>query len=429
MHSSSPLSITRSERALQSTLALLWFGVIPALLAALLLRFAWPSPLTAESEWLRALAAAPFVAGALLFALLAALFGYWRRYLPGGRYLGVLPPSLAQQLAMEDIADFAAASTLRLSIATEAKRTRSPLSKLNADERARLASYQTELDAALIRRDRAAVDAAQRGLLAIAKPALRARDARNLFTTLLLLGGVAGAALLVRGQAFQICRVLSSSMLPVLEPGDYLLAKKISYSSSNRATLPKRGTIVVFRRASEQGTDELIKRVIGLPGDVVAAPNGFPTINGWVVPHCDAGRYTEVTPQGTTDGRLLVEFLEDQVYLAVYTPLTRPAGEYAVKPGEVFVFGDNRNESLDSRVWDDGKPSGLALSDIDGEVTQRLSDVRRDQTPTFGRFLQRLDLTIRVQGVDSSKLQAGIARCLASPPSETHPPEASVVRQ
>src|SRR5450631_3130941 len=146
MQSSSPLSITRGERALQSALALLWFGVTPALLAALLLRFAWPSPLTTELEWLRALTAAPFVAGALLFALLAALLGYWRRYLPGGRFLGALPPSLAQHLATEDIAAFAAANTLRLSIATEAKRARSPLSTLSADERARLASYQQELD-------------------------------------------------------------------------------------------------------------------------------------------------------------------------------------------------------------------------------------------------------------------------------------------
>jgi signal peptidase I len=423
MHFSSAISITRGERALQSTLALLWFGVIPALLAALLLRFAWPSPLSTNSEWLRALAAAPFVAGALLFAVLAALLGYWRRYLPGGRYLKALPPSLAQHLAMEDIAGFAVANTLRLSIATEAKRARSPLSKLSTDERARLANYQAELEAALIRLDRPAVGAAQRGLLSIAEPALRARGARNLCATLVLLGVVAGAALLVREHVIQICRVLSSSMLPLLEPGEYLLANKLAYSSSNETALPRRGTIVVFRRASEQGTDELIKRVIGLPGDVVASPNGFPTINGWVVPHCDAGRYTEVTPQGTTDGRLLVEFLDDQVYLAVYTPLTRPAGEYAVKPGEVFVLGDNRNESLDSRVWDNGKPAGLALSEIDGEVTERLSDVRRDQTPTFGRFLQRLDLTVRVQGIDASKLQAGIARCLASPPTETHPPK------
>ncbi len=426
MHTSSPLEITRADRALQSALALLWFGLIPALLAALFLRFAWPSPLTSESEWLRELAAAPFVAGALLFGLLATLLRYWRRYLPGGRYLGALPPTLAERLAREDIAGFAAANTLRLSIAQEAKRVRSPLSKLNPDERTRLDSCQHELEAALVRHDRPAVDTAQRELLALAEPALRAREARNLFSTVLLLGVVAGAALLLRAHAFQICRVLSSSMLPLLEPGDYLLANKSSYSSSR--ALPKRGSIVVFHRASEQGSDELIKRVIGLPGDVIAAPNGFPTINGWEVPHCDAGRYTEVTPQGATDGRLLVEFLEDQVYLAVYTPLTRAAAEYAVKPDEVFVLGDNRNESLDSRFWNNGKPSGLALSDLDGEVTRRLSDVRRDQTPTFGRFLQPLNLTVRVQGLDTAKLQAGIEHCLASPPSQTHPPDASMVR-
>jgi len=425
MHESS-LSITRGERALQSALALHWFGLIPALLAALLVRFAWPSPLAAESEWLRALAAAPFVVGALLFGLLAALLYYWRGYLPGGRYLGALPPSLAQRLTRDDLAAFAAANSLRLNIAAEAKRTSSALSKLNPDERARLDGAQGELEAALFRRDRAALDAAQRELLTLAEPTLRARETRSLISTVLLLVVVGGAALLLRTHAFQICRVLSGSMLPLLEPGDYLLVKRGSYS--NPLALPKRGSIVVFRRASEQGSDELIKRVIGLPGDVIAAPNGFPTINGWEVPHCDAGRFTEITPQGATDGRLLVEFLEDQSYLVVYTPLTRAAAEYTVKPDEVFVLGDNRNESMDSRFWNDGRASGLTLSDVDGEVTRRLSDVRRDQTPTFARFLQPLKPTVRVPGVDTSKLQAGIERCLASPPSQTQPPQASAVQ-
>lgn len=428
MYASTPLTITRADRALQWAFALLWLGLIPALLATLLLRFAWPSPLSAESESLRSLAAAPFVAGALIFALLAALLRYWRRYLPGGRYLTPLPPNLAQRLMTADLEAFGAANTLRLSLATETQRAHSPLAKLDPEQRARLQTCLQALEAALMRRDRPAAEAAQRELLVLAAPALRAREGRNLFSTLLLLAVVAAAALLCRSRAVQICRVLSSSMLPQLEPGDYLLAKKMSYSGSNASSLPKRGSVVVFRRAGAQGSDELIKRVIGLPGDRVASPNGIPTINGWLVPHCDAGRYTEVTPQGTTDGRLLVEFLEDQVYLAVYTPVTHPASEYEVKPGEVFVLGDNRNESLDSRFWNNGKPSGLPVSDIDGEVTRRLSDVRRDQTPTFGRFLQPVDLRIRIQGVDTSALQAGIERCLASPPSETHPPEASVAR-
>ncbi|HET7544361.1 MAG TPA: hypothetical protein VFK05_31035, partial [Polyangiaceae bacterium] len=156
MHESS-LSLSRGERALQSGLALHWFGLIPALLAALLVRFAWPSPLTSESEWLRALAAAPFVAGALLFGLLAALLYYWRGYLPGGRYLGALPPSLAQGLNRDDLATFCTANSLRLSIAAEAKRPRSPLSKLAPEERAQLDLCQGQLEAALLRSDRAAV--------------------------------------------------------------------------------------------------------------------------------------------------------------------------------------------------------------------------------------------------------------------------------
>jgi len=109
-----------------------------------------------------------------------------------------------------------------------------------------LLAIRQELDAALIRRDRPAVDAAQRGLLLIAAPAVRAREARNLASTLAAARTVAGAALLVRGHAFQICRVLSGSMLPVLEPGDYLLAKKLTYSSSNATALPKRAPSSCF---------------------------------------------------------------------------------------------------------------------------------------------------------------------------------------
>ncbi len=419
MHTRDPLSLTLSERAFKVALAALWFGVIPALFATVALRFAWPSPVAASSEWLRAIGAAPFAAGAVLFGLLALLARYWRFYLPGGRYLDAMPPSLARRLTLDQLEPLGSACRLQHAVQSELRRRSSALSKLNAEERARLQAQQLKLSNAVESVDLTAVSLAQASVSSLAQGALRARKQRNVVATLVVLLAAGGAALLMRERSVQLCRVLSASMLPGLEPGDFLVARRAAYSAEK---LPKRGAVVVFRKQGEQGRDELIKRVIGLPGDVVSLPQGLPVINGWPLPHCDAGRYTELIPQGSTDGRLLVEFIDDQAYLAVYTAETRPAPEYEVKPGEVYVLGDNRNESLDSRYWNDGQPAGLPLADIDGDVTRMLSGVRRDQTPTLERFLQPLDLTVRIPGVDSTKLQAGIERCLAVRPANTHPP-------
>jgi signal peptidase I len=422
MYTRDPLSLSLSERAFKAALAVLWFGVIPALLVAVVLRFAWPSPVAASSEWLRAAGAAPFAAGAVLFGLLALLARYWRFYLPGGRYLDALPPNLARRLTLNQLESLGTACRLQHAVRSELRRPSSALAKLNAEERARLQAHQVELSNAVESADLTAVSLAQASVSSLAEGALRARKLRNLLATGCVLLVAGGAARLMRERSVQLCRVLSASMLPGLEPGDFLVARRAAYSAEK---LPKRGAIVVFRKRGEQGSDELIKRVIGLPGDVVSLPHGLPVINGWPMPHCDAGRYTELTPQGSTDGRLLVEFIDDQAYLAVYTAETRPAPEYEVKPGEVYVLGDNRNESLDSRYWNDGKPAGLPLADIDGDVTRMLSGVRRDQTPTLERFLQPLDLTVRIPGVDSTELQAGIERCLATRPAHAHPPELS----
>jgi signal peptidase I len=414
--------MTQTERALKAVLAALWFALIPALLALVLLRFAWPSPVAASSEWARAIGAAPFVFVALLFALLAMLARYWRFYLPGGRYLDALPPKLASRLTPEQLEPLAAGSRVHHAVQSELGRKASALAQLSDEQRALLQAHQAELANALDNADVPAVSEARASVSAIAEGALRARKLRNLLATLLVLLVAGGAARLMRQRGFQVCRVLSASMLPLFEPGDFVLARRAAYASDK---LPARGAVVVFHQQTAEGSTEVIKRVLGLPGDVVSLPQGFPVINGWPVPHCDAGRYTEVTPTGATDGRLLVEFIDDQAYLVVYTAQTRPSPEYQVKPGELFVLGDNRNDSLDSRFWNDGQPAGLPLADVDGEVTRRLSDVRRDQTPTLGRFLQPLDLTVRIPGIDSTTLQTGIERCLAARPADTHPPEVS----
>lgn len=111
----------------------------------------------------------------------------------------------------------------------------------------------------------------------------------------------------------------SESMLPTLKIGDRLIIDKVSYHFNGI----KRGDIVVFEAPPATKLDEvLIKRVIGLPGDTVAIKNGFVYINGQPL---------------------------DEPY-----ELEKPRGDYktlTVPENSLFVMGDNRNNSFDSRFW------------------------------------------------------------------------------
>lgn len=111
----------------------------------------------------------------------------------------------------------------------------------------------------------------------------------------------------------------SGSMLPTLEINDRLIIDKVSYDFGN----PQRGDIVVFRPPAALGQDEaFIKRLIGMPGDVIEVKNGQLYINN--------------EPQS-------------EPYIAAkpdyqYGPVTVPDDAY-------LVLGDNRNKSFDSHFW------------------------------------------------------------------------------
>ncbi len=111
-------------------------------------------------------------------------------------------------------------------------------------------------------------------------------------------------------------RVLGYSMVPTFQGGEYVLVWRLAYLSR----LPERGDIVVFRDING-GTQEYIKRVIGLPGEEVLIQNGQVFING--------------------------EPLEEPYILE----RPRYQGYWQVPPGHVFVLGDNRNHSTDSHVF------------------------------------------------------------------------------
>jgi signal peptidase I len=111
-------------------------------------------------------------------------------------------------------------------------------------------------------------------------------------------------------------RVDGFSMVPTLQDGEYVLVNRLAYRNS----LPERGDIIVF--SSPQTTDlDLIKRVIGLPGDTVEISGGAVRVNGQVL---------------------------EEPYIAA-APVYN--GEWEVPDGKLFVLGDNRNDSSDSHAW------------------------------------------------------------------------------
>lgn len=123
-----------------------------------------------------------------------------------------------------------------------------------------------------------------------------------------------------------IGKIPSESMLPNYKVGDKIYVNRLGYVSSE----PKRLDVIVFK-SWEDPNDKYIKRVIGLPGDVIDIKDSNVIINGKIL---DERSYT----QGNT------EKLEDISLADMEYPLTIPDGHY-------FVMGDNRESSVDSRVY------------------------------------------------------------------------------
>jgi len=260
-------------------------------------------------------------------------------------------------------------------------------------------------------------------------PSKRRREAIAVLATVL---AAASAALAFRAWVGRPYRVIGASMLPTLQPDDLLAGKKTAYGRDD-GRLPLRGDVVVFRssavamaRRAADLPDLLVKRVIGLPGDRVAMRGGAPVINDWPVPSCDAGEYIDVDPDGRSlHGRLHVEFLDDRAYVTVHATAAPFAEAYAVQPGEVFVLGDNRGHSIDSRAFHEGRGGGVPLEAIEVRAQWFLTGTHRSGDADLGRLFRPIDTLqarLRLEGLDTRRLEEGIARCLANRPGETRPP-------
>ena len=150
-------------------------------------------------------------------------------------------------------------------------------------------------------------------------------------------------------------QIPSSSMAPTLEVGDYILVNKFTYGlrlpvlRTRILALgePERGDVMVFFPPHLNKT-YYIKRVIGLPGDVISYRGKRLYVNGEAVPF----EPLAVLPEGRTRVQLGLAELGGKSHLQQVNLLRRGADfTVVVKPGHYFMMGDNRDNSSDSRVW------------------------------------------------------------------------------
>lgn len=210
------------------------------------------------------------------------------------------------------------------------------------------------LDVALLRGQRAArAAAAGEGAEPPREPAL-VEFSRSFFPIVL-------AVLLVRSFLFEPFRIPSSSMMPTLRVGDFIFVSKYSYGlrlpvlNTEIAELgrPERGDVAVFRLPSDPGTN-YIKRVVGVPGDVVSVRDKRLWINGEPVPLELTDEVERVECGGFWfDARVAYETLNGErhrVYLGEARDRPSPFLDRPVPDGQYLVMGDNRDCSRDGRI-------------------------------------------------------------------------------
>ncbi len=187
------------------------------------------------------------------------------------------------------------------------------------------------------------------------------------------------AVLFLRTFVFEPFRIPSGSMIPTLLIGDFVVVNKSAYGVWAPATLlevplmdyylwvvprfevfdlgdPERGDIIVFRYPVDERTT-FIKRVVAIPGDTISVRRNQIILNGEPQPIDFVGRYEAQSPAPACRVRAMKRYrenLDGVVHDALMSPgigALSDFDEVTVPEGHVFVMGDNRDNSEDSRVW------------------------------------------------------------------------------
>jgi signal peptidase I len=175
-------------------------------------------------------------------------------------------------------------------------------------------------------------------------------------------------ALVLRILLFQPFTIPSASMEPTLLQGDYIIVSKFSYGYSRHSIpfsppifhgrlfghAPSRGDVIVFKLPRDGHTD-YIKRLIGLPGDRVQVKHGVIFINDKPIPQQPDGKVAMTSPYGMTGevDRFRETFSNGKVHVGYSMDPSADienTGVFLVPEKHYFMMGDNRDNSLDSRV-------------------------------------------------------------------------------
>jgi signal peptidase I len=428
----------RRSRLLRLVYWFVWFGVVP-IVGSCFLVWALSPPSGAEPSggfgFLQSLVRAqPVPVMIVLFTVFEIALWAARHQLPLSRHAHPpLRPDLPQHLrgaferarGLLDEADLIAS-----------KHERELVREMTAKERDRLRAELDALRDAMEHQpfdEDAFIDAVARadGQVDANLGKWRKSEVREYVEAILMAVAVAFA---LRAFVVEAFKIPSGSMIPTLMVGDHIFVNKFSYGPAIPYTHsrvwtnmpPHRGDVMVFA-FPEKPEQDFIKRVIAVEGDRLEAKAGHPIINGWPVPSCQVGDWSYndyESPIMRHEGELYVEYLGDESYLTFYdhSSGTFPEfqGPYFAKKGEVWVMGDNRNNSHDSRMWFGGQGGGVPFENIRGRalfvwlsVSDNGIDWSREGAPVMGR--PRLPPSAK-------GLEGKLEDCLKKRPSVTTPP-------
>ncbi|WP_413288701.1 signal peptidase I [Bdellovibrio sp. HCB337] len=157
-------------------------------------------------------------------------------------------------------------------------------------------------------------------------------------------------ALFVRSFIMTAYKVPTGSMQPALKAGDFIFSYRMAYSWGGKN--PERGDVVVFSYVTQPNTS-YVKRVVGLPGDKIQIASGKLIINDTPLDYeLEANNSSVDNPSPESfDIYLERDLGHHRRVIFQKSPSEQNFGPLVVPPGEVFLLGDNRDASDDSRYW------------------------------------------------------------------------------